>query len=187
MSRLPALTPDELDPDQRALYDSITTGPRAHGTQHFALTRPDGSLAGPFNALLLSPPVGSAMDALGSAIRYGTSLSSRMREIAILMVASRCDSAFERHAHEAVGRAVGLADAELEAIREGGHAAYEDVREQATARLVRAMLDGDVDDETWRECAETVGTQAVFELTALVGYYSTLALQLRVFRADVTK
>ena len=184
MSRLPLLTPDELDPDQRALHDSITTGPRAHGTQHFALTRSDGSLAGPFNAFLLSPPVGSALDALGSAIRYGTSLPARVREVAILMVAARWDSAFERHAHEAVGRAVGLTEAELGTIREGGDAAYEDVGEQAAARLVRGLLDGDVDDDTWRECAETIGLQAVFELTALVGYYSTLALQLRVFRVD---
>jgi 4-carboxymuconolactone decarboxylase len=187
MSRLPALTPDELDPDQRALYDSITTGPRARGAQHFALTRRGGSLAGPFNAFLQSPAVGSALDGLGSVIRYGTSLSARAREIAILMVAARWDSAFERHAHEAVGRAVGLTDAELETIRDGGDAAYGDVGEQAAARLVRAMLDGDVDDQTWQGCAETVGAQAVFELTALVGYYSTLALQLRVFRADATK
>ena len=46
------------------------------------------------------------------------------------------------------------------------------------------MLDGDVDDQTWQECAQAAGPQAIFELTALVGYYSTLALQLRVFRAD---
>jgi len=184
MSRLPDLTPDELDPDQRALYDAITSGPRAQGPQHFALTRPDGSLAGPFNAFLLWPPVGAALQDLGAALRYRTSLTDRTREIAILMVAARWGSDFERHAHEGVGRAVGLTDVELETIREGGHAAYEDGHEQAAARLVRAMLDGDVDDETWQECAKTVGPQAAFELTTLVGYYSTLALQLRVFRAD---
>jgi len=187
MSRLPDLTPDELDPDQRALYDAITSGPRAQGPQHFALKRPDGSLSGPFNAFLLAPPVGAALQDLGAALRYRTSLPDRTREIAILMVAARWSSAFERHAHEAVGRAVGLTDAELETIREGRHAAYDDVREQAAARLVRSMLEGDVDDETWEECAKAVGTQTVFELTALVGYYSALALQLRVFRGDAVK
>ena len=184
MSRLPDLTPDELDPGQRALYDAITSGPRAQWPQHFALTRPDGSLTGPFNAFLLSPQVGVALQDLGAAIRYRTSLPDRLREIAILMVAAHWDSDFERQAHEAVGRAAGLTDAELEAIREAGPAAYEEAREQATARLVGAMLAGDVDDATWRECVETVGAQSVFELTTLVGYYSTLALQLRVFRVD---
>jgi 4-carboxymuconolactone decarboxylase len=100
------------------------------------------------------------------------------------MVAAHWGSAFERHAHEAVGRAVGLTDAELEAIREGGPAAYEDEAEAASARLVAAMLAGDVDDQTWAECAQTIGAHRVFELSALVGYYSTLALQLRVFRAE---
>lgn len=184
MSRLPDLTPEELDPDQRALYDAITSGPRAQGPQHFALTRPDGSLTGPFNAFLRSPQVGVALQDLGAALRYRTSLPDRIREIAILMVAAHWDSAFERHAHEAVGRAVGLTDGELATIREGDHAAYEDAREQAAARLVGAMLTGDVDDATWQECAETVGAQSVFELTTLVGYYSTLAFQLRVFRVD---
>ena len=184
MSRLPSLTPAELEPQQRELYDAITSGPRAQGPQHFALTRPDGALTGPFNGFLLSPSVGGALQELGAALRYRTSLTDRVREIAILMVAAHWDSAFERHAHEAVGRAVGLTGAELEAIREGRHAAYEDAGEQAAARLVRALLDGDVDDRTWAECRETVGARAVFELTAVVGYYATLALQLRVFRAD---
>jgi 4-carboxymuconolactone decarboxylase len=184
MSRLAPLTPDELDPDQRALYDTIVSGPRSQGPQHFALTRPDGSLTGPFNAFLLSPSVGGALQELGAALRYRTSLGDRVREIAILMVAAHWDSAFERHAHEAVGRAVGLTDAELATIREGAPPAYEDAAEQAAARLVRTMLGGDVDDRTWEECAKALGPQVVFELSALVGYYSTLALQLRVFRAD---
>jgi 4-carboxymuconolactone decarboxylase len=46
------------------------------------------------------------------------------------------------------------------------------------------MLEGDVDDPAWSEFAHTAGLRAVFELATLVGYYATLALQLRVFRAD---
>jgi 4-carboxymuconolactone decarboxylase len=44
------------------------------------------------------------------------------------------------------------------------------------------MVDGDVDDDSWATWADTVGAATVFELTTLVGYYATLALQLRVFR-----
>lgn len=46
------------------------------------------------------------------------------------------------------------------------------------------MTQGDVTDDQWREDAELVGASTVFELTTIVGYYSTLALQLRVFRVD---
>src|SRR5688572_20149377 len=52
MSRLPLLTPDALDPAQRALYDSIVQGPRAAGRPAGALTDASGALVGPFNAFL---------------------------------------------------------------------------------------------------------------------------------------
>lgn len=50
-------------------------------------------------------------------------------------------------------------------------------------RLVLAVLrDEDVDDATYAETVPTIGNRMAFELTTLVGYYATLALQLRVFR-----
>ena len=42
----------------------------------------------------------------------------------------------------------------------------------------------DFTDEEWTRWAEPLGPPAVFELTTLVGYYSMLALQMRVFRVD---
>ena len=178
------MTPEHLSGAQRALRDEITNGPRADGPQHFDLVGQDGSLQGPFNAFLLSPALGSALAALGTAVRYASGLSPRTREAAILMVAARWDCAFERMAHEAVGLAAGLTDAEVTALRDGDVPAYTDPREATCARLVAAMLRGDVDDATWAKDAETVGPELVFELSTLVGYYSTLALQLRIFRVD---
>jgi 4-carboxymuconolactone decarboxylase len=46
------------------------------------------------------------------------------------------------------------------------------------------MTQGDVDDTQWQEWAPLAGHVTVFELTTLVGYYTTLALQMRVFRVD---
>jgi 4-carboxymuconolactone decarboxylase len=51
------------------------------------------------------------------------------------------------------------------------------------ARTVAALVArGDLDDAEYREAVEVVGTAGLFELLTLVGYYATLALQLRVFR-----
>ena len=44
------------------------------------------------------------------------------------------------------------------------------------------MLRGDLDDAEYREAVDHLGTAGLFELLTLVGYYATLALQLRVFR-----
>lgn len=184
MSRLQPILPIDLDSGQAALYAGITGGPRAQGPQHFDLTGADGALLGPFNALLLSPDLGAALQEVGTAVRYRSRLSARTREMAILTVASHWASSFERHAHESVGRSVGLTDQEISEISAGRVPELEDLHEQACAHLVRAMVDGDVNDEDWAAWAETAGNVAIFELTTLVGYYATLALQLRVFRVE---
>lgn len=179
--RITPRPPSALDPDQSALYEAITGGPRANGPQHFALTAGDGSLRGPFDAFLLSPQVGEALQQLGAAIRYRSALTDRAREIAILLVAARWTSAFEREAHEAVARAIGIEDAVLRDLRAEAVSTL-DGDEALVARTVLALLDGDLDDDLWESTASRLGEPVVFELTTLVGYYSTLALQLRVFR-----
>jgi 4-carboxymuconolactone decarboxylase len=162
-------------------YAAITGGPRAQGPQHFALTSEDGSLRGPFDAMLRSPAVGTAQQELGAAIRYRTGLTDRMRELAILLVAARWASTFERESHEAIARAVGFREDDLAAIRAQDVSGISG-NESVVAATVIELLDGDLSDEQWDTASAALGVDGVFELTALVGYYSTLALQLRVFR-----
>lgn len=181
MSRVPGFVPDDLDPEQRALYASIAEGPRAQGPQHFALTHADGSLAGPFNALLLSPALGGAVQELGAAVRYRTALTGRERELGILIVAAHWQCAFERRAHEAVGLAAGLTREELDVVARGGIPQLEG-HELAVARVAHALARGDIDDELWESSG--LSDETVFELTTLVGYYALLALQLRAFRVS---
>ncbi len=203
-ARIPKLEPAALDEDQRALYDAIAGGRRAQGLQLFRLADSEGRLEGPFNAFLLQPRLGSALQALGSAVRYDTGLDDRCREIAILIVAAHWESEFEWYAHEAVGRSVGLGDAELAALRNGRYteltaardgrpaalAAAQDGspaalagREAVVARTTAALVArGDLDDAKYREAVDHLGAPGLFELLTLVGYYATLALQLRVFR-----
>ena len=184
-ARIPKLAPSSLDAEQRSLYDEIASGRRAQGPRLFALTDPDGRLEGPFNAFLLQPRLGSALQALGSSVRYETALDDRCREIAILAVAAHWRSDFEWYAHEAVARSAGLGDAELAAIRDGQHAALAG-REAVVAGIVAALLArGDLDDAEYRQAVGQVGEAGLFELLTLVGYYTTLALQMRVFRVSV--
>jgi 4-carboxymuconolactone decarboxylase len=193
-ARIPKLEPAALDDDQRSLYDAIAGGRRAQGPQLFRLADAQGRLEGPFNAFLLQPRLGSALQALGSSVRYDTGLDDRCREIAILVVAAHWRSDFEWYAHEAVARSAGLTDPELAAVRDAGlcdpelaalpdgHPALAG-REAVVARTVAALAArGDLDDAQYREAVSQIGTAGVFELLTLVGYYATLALQLRVFR-----
>ena len=181
-ARIPKLAPSALDDEQRALYDAITGGRRAQGPQVFRLADPEGRLEGPFNAFLLQPRLGAALQAIGSAVRYETSLSDRAREIAILVVSVHWESAFEWYAHEAVGRNVGLTDDELEALGKRRYDAFTG-DEQVIARTTHLLVDErDLDDDAYAEALAVLGEPGLFELLTLVGYYAALALQLRVLR-----
>jgi 4-carboxymuconolactone decarboxylase len=184
-ARLAGLLPGELGEEQQEVYRAITCGPRAGGPQAFALTDPEGRLRGPFNAMLLSPPVGLAVQALGAAVRYGSVLTDRARELAILAVAAHWNSTFEREAHEAVGRTAGLTEPEMAALRTGTVPALTDPGERAALQVTFAMLrHGALGDEEYADAVSAVGERGLFELTTLVGYYTTLALQLRVFAGE---
>jgi 4-carboxymuconolactone decarboxylase len=181
--RLAKLQPPFRNEDQQRLYASITSGPRGGGQGPFALADETGALTGPFNAMLLHPGLGAALEALGSAVRFQGRLPGRARELAILVVAAHWASAFEQYAHEAVGRQAGLAEAELAAVRDGRDPGLADPAERAAVRAAGALVrTGDLDDGEYAAAVAQLGEAGVFELTTLVGYYATLALQLRVFR-----
>jgi 4-carboxymuconolactone decarboxylase len=183
VTRLAKLTPDALDDEQRALYHDVLNGPRSQGPQSFALCDAEGRLEGPFNAMLLSPRLGDALQAVGARVRYSAQLGDRARELAILAVGYAWRSDFEIYAHERVARAAGLTDAELAAVRDGRHDELADPGERLVATLAHALATrSDLTEDEYLAGRAALGDRGLFELTTLVGYYATLALQLRVFR-----
>ncbi len=94
-----------------------------------------------FGLMLHVPGLGSALQELGSAVRYRTAMTARIREIAILTVAAATESEFERYAHERVGHAVGLSAEETTALRSGEFRS-EDPTEQAAYDVCRHLLAG---------------------------------------------
>ncbi|PKH40616.1 4-carboxymuconolactone decarboxylase [Nocardioides alpinus] len=184
--RLPDLTPADMTAEQRALHDHIVGGPRGSGTQHFALTTHTGALTGPFGVMVHEPALGAPLQELGSAVRYATGLTDRVREIAILAVAAATGSAFEQHAHERVGRAVGLTDDELAAVAGGTFTTTDAVEASAYALCRRLLADRSrLTTEEYDDLAGVLGTTTITELVVLVGYYRTLAQLLDVYDVGV--
>jgi 4-carboxymuconolactone decarboxylase len=182
--RLPALHPDELDPEQRDVYDAIVGGPRPGDV--FSFVDEEGRLLGPFNAMLYRPAVGGPLQELGAALRFRTSFTEREREIATLVVAARFRSDYEWYAHERIARRAGLSEDELTALRTGADPVLADARERIVHAAARALAaEGDLNAEMFAEATASLGRGAVVELVSLVGYYSALALQLRVFRVGL--
>jgi 4-carboxymuconolactone decarboxylase len=181
--RLNLIPPAELAPAQRDLYDAITGGPRASQAGTVPITDADGQLLGPFAIMLLSPEVGNAMQQVGAKIRFGTALTGRERELAILTVAGALNSEFERLAHVPAARGLGLTEPQIEAALAGRTEDGLPADEAMVARLALAMtVDRTLSDEDYADGVRALGQERLAELTWLVGYYSALALSLAVFR-----
>jgi 4-carboxymuconolactone decarboxylase len=181
--RLAVLSSDEMTAEQVDLYRDILAGPRGQGPRAVQLSSGAGGLAGPFNAMLYAPTVGHALQELGAAIRFGTKLTPRIRELAILVVAQAWDSGYEQVSHELIGRDAGLTETELDALRAGENPKFADAQESAAYSAVRALTGPrDLDDEEYAATIAVLGEEGLVELSTLVGYYATLALQLRIFR-----
>ena len=184
-ARVPRLRPDQLTDEQRQLYEELLHGPRGQGRQFFALADSDGVLTGPFNVMLTSPRVGTALQRLGAALRYQTDLPDESRELVILVVAPHVGCDFEWYAHETLARHHGVDDEVIAALHDGHPPSLACETQHAAYDLAVALLRGeDISDERYEAMAAVLGTSAMFDVSAIVGYYWLLATQLRLFRVD---
>ena len=159
--RLDLIPPAELAPAQRALYDAITGGPRASQAGTVPITDADGQLLGPFAIMLLSPEVGNAMQQVGAKIRFGTALTGRERELAILTVAGALSSEFERLAHVPAARGLGLTEPQIDAALAGRAADGLSADEAMVGRLALAMtVDRTLSDEDYSDGVRALGPGA---------------------------
>jgi alkylhydroperoxidase family enzyme len=184
--RLPAPSRDDLGDDARAVYDAIVRGPRGDGGVPATLADPDGRLQGPFNAMVhASPAVGDALQRLGAGIRYHSSLTDRVRELAITTVAAIRRSEFEWLVHAPQASAAGIGDDMLEAIARGDTGFFEH-DDQLVHRAVAELVGGrDLTQDTFEKLTTLLGVRGTVDLVTLVGYYDLLALSRRAFRVPL--
>jgi 4-carboxymuconolactone decarboxylase len=169
-----------MDAEQREVLAALADPPGR------VKRNPDGSLQGPFDAMLRAPRSGAALQGVGAALRYRSVLPERVRELATLLVAAHHRSAYEWHAHAPLAAAAGLSDELVAAVRTGAEPDLADHAERAAAVAVRQLLAaGDVDDEAWAAVVGALGEAGAVELTTLVGYYSLLAMHMRVLRVPL--
>ncbi|WRH26555.1 carboxymuconolactone decarboxylase family protein [Arthrobacter sp. JZ12] len=173
-SPFPLLLPDSLSAAQKELYDTLTAGPRANGP--FTIRHDDGTLAGPFNALLFAPRIGDAVQALGAALRFGGGLTDRTRELVICAVAAALNSEYEWYAHSRVALKAGVTDEELDRIAAGEIPASASDPEKAALALTRELLaENGITERTHSAARQHLGLDGMTEVSILTGYYRTLA------------
>ncbi len=166
MPRITLPAPDTLDAAQRAVYDKIVNGPR-------------GRIQGPLRAVLHNAELADKWQALGALLRYGTTLPPRLSELAILVTGRACHSPFEWYAHRLEGEKIGLEPALIEALlaqaEPPGMSADEALVWRYSVELNRHKS---VSDATYAATLQRFGERTVVELTALIGYYTMVAMTL---------
>ena len=164
--RIPLPGPDEMNAAQRAVYDKIVSGPR-------------GTLVGPLRAALHNPSLADAWQALGQVLRFETSLPRCLNELAILVTARHWNSELEWTIHAEAARTAGLDCAVIEAIRTCTLPDFTRVEEREIYDFSRELLEnGKAGDGAYAAILARWDAIGAVELSALVGYYSMVAMTL---------
>jgi 4-carboxymuconolactone decarboxylase len=185
--RLEKYRKEEMSPEQRVIYDAIATGPRAARPQIFPMVDAEGLLEGPWNAWLINPVLGTALEVMGSSYHVGlASITLRCREIATLIIGRTLNCEFELYAHIRVARANGVTEEEISDILEGRAHTFEDEVEQVIFDTVPLLLKNqDLDDAQYARAEALLGLQGMFALVWMTSWYWMMALQLNVFRVPL--
>jgi len=166
MPRISLPAPETMTPEQRRVYDKIVTGKR-------------GRIQGPLRAALHNPDLAERWSALGELLRYGTTLTPRQSELAILVTGRLCRSPFEWYAHRPEAEKAGLPAEVIDAIFAGATPSSMSSEDAAVYHYTSELNQyNSVSAKTYAQALALFGERALVELTALVGYYTMVAMTL---------
>jgi 4-carboxymuconolactone decarboxylase len=164
------ITRKELTAEQQQVFDAIA-GPRG------------GVVPTPFHVLLESPPLASHTQALGAFCRYRTGFSPRLSEMTVLIVAAHWDAEYEFHVHIPIARKEGVPDNVIAAIRAKQTPKFDDAESKLIYDFATTFFaNNEVPDALFEQVVARFGRRRVVELAGILGYYSGLAMLLRIFR-----
>jgi len=143
-------------------------------------------LGGPYSALLRSPDMARRCFDFLDYLRFRTTVNKRLNEFAILIQARISNAQYEWWAHEAIARKAGLSDAVMADLQE----CKRPTSMQEDERLVydycvQLSLNHRVPDVLWQEAVNTMGEQAVIDLTVLSGTYVMVSMLLNATQVGI--
>jgi 4-carboxymuconolactone decarboxylase len=130
-----------------------------------------------------NPKLVRAAAPLGQHFTPGqSSLTEREREIAVVVITSKWQSAYPTAAHEKRGKEVGLPAAAVEAMVAGLPASFADPREQVVYEVAMALAEGRlVPEGLYARAVERLGHESVTDIIVLMGYYTAVSLTMNFY------
>src|ERR1700730_3990806 len=172
MTRILEIPPEKLTPEQATVFDQLTAG--------------RGRILGPYKIWIHSPPVASGMERIGTFLNKQSSLSKREVKIGILVIAQHWQPDYVRQAHIREGKAAGLTQETIDAILAGADPKLGDAHEHAVYRFAAAPVAGaELSDAEFAEIETELGREGVAEVLALLGYYTSVSLAMKVHEVPI--
>jgi 4-carboxymuconolactone decarboxylase len=171
--RVSVLTEEQLTSEQRALLDSIRSGPRGSSI----------NIRGPFAVFLHAPTFGELAQKLGGYCRFNTSVSPRLSEFAILVTAKLWRAQYEWFAHVPQAERAGVKPATIRDLHQGRVPKSAPKDERAIYDFIQELYKTRrVSDKTFARVHALLGDAATVELVGILGYYVLISMILNVFR-----
>jgi len=182
--RFPIIPPDQMNAEQKKLFDAIVGGPRSQNYGGDAVNRVQRG--GPFNAWMRSPELGMRLQAVGEFVRFKTSIPQRLNELAILVTAREWTSQYEWYAHHSLAMKAGLNPQIAEELAAGKRPAIMKDDEAAVYDFcIQLHRNKKVDDATFARAKALFGEQGVVDLIGVSGYYTAVSMTLNVAKVPV--
>jgi 4-carboxymuconolactone decarboxylase len=172
MNRILDIPQEKLTPEQTTVFERLTAG--------------RGRILGPYKIWIHSPTVASGMEHIGTYLNKRGSLSPREVEIGILVIAQHWDADYVRQAHIRLGKEVGLLQEQIDAILAGRDPKFTDPHERAVHTFAAALAAGaKMTDAEFAEVEKVLGRDGVAEVLVLIGYYTSVALGMKVHQVPI--
>jgi 4-carboxymuconolactone decarboxylase len=171
--RVPILEEAGLTPPQRALLDSIRSGPRGSST----------TIRGPFAVFLHAPAFGELAQQLGGYCRFKTGVPPRLSEFAILVTARLWRAQYEWFAHVPQAERAGVKAETIRDLHKGRVPKAAPKDERAIYDFIQELYKTRrISDKTFERVRALLGDAATVELVGILGYYALISMILNIFR-----
>ena len=166
LSRLPALSRDDLDAEGKAAYDLVVgDGPQP--------------TTGPAAVSMYSPKVAEAFHLLNQYLRNDGVLTQRYYEIAILVGAWEIEQQYEWSAHEPAALRAGAPQAVIDTIKYDREPVGLSAEDTMIINLGRQLMrEHELDSELFSAVVDRFGEQGLVELVTIMGDYVMVGMLL---------
>jgi 4-carboxymuconolactone decarboxylase len=132
------------------------------------------------------PPLAKAFMTLNAHVAGASTLSTRVRELAILRICWLRRAEYEFVQHLILGKRAGLTDSEIECVQRGPDAVGWDSTEADIVRAVDDLYaDARIADATWERLKAHLSSVQIMDLIFLVGCYDMLAMAMNSFNVQL--